>query len=197
MNWRQFAVDSCTLIRVARSVSQRVEAAAAPSDAAALKSDDGQLGSRLFRRIITPNHTEAWFRAVRVLLHSSALLLSVFLSARDPVLIASAGSHSSHFIRPSWAPSQCFPLSRHQQHLRAVYLHPVFLSFLNCVVSLETEFVLYTCWNSCGENVYYRLLYVEHYFSFNKLNAQVFCFGYTVHWKESDTDFMKVIISFI
>ncbi len=64
------------------------------------------------------------------------------------------------------------------------------------MVSLEREFVLYTCWNSCGENVYYRLLYVEHYFSFNKLNAQVFCFGYTVHWKESDTDFMKVIISF-
>lgn len=57
-------MDSCTLIRVARSVSQRVEAAAAPSDAAALKSDDGQhfaiqLGSRLFRRIISPNHTEA------------------------------------------------------------------------------------------------------------------------------------------
>ncbi len=106
----------------------------------------------LLRRITPRLDSERW-----VLLHSSALLLSVFLSVCDPVLIASAGSHSSHYIRPSWAPSQCFPLSRQQQHLRAIYLQFIYILyffFISCAVSLETEFVLYTCWNTCWDRMF-------------------------------------------
>lgn len=38
--------------------------------------------------------------------------------------------------------------------LFTIYLHPVFFFFLNCVVSLETEFVLYTCWNTCWDRMF-------------------------------------------
>lgn len=50
--------------------------------------------------------------------------------------------------------------------LFTIYLHPVFSFFLNCVVSLKTEFVLYLLEYLLRQNVYYRLLNVEHYISF-------------------------------
>lgn len=184
-HWRQLAVDSCTLIRVARasvSRSQRVETAAVPSsDAAAPKSRATTGSVSQFSLVLV--YSAGLLRPVAQSLGAGLIQTgksrSSFFSVagvciRVPVLRASARSHSPHFIRLNWAPSQSFLLSKHQQYLRAVYLHFIYTLYIYIFSKLRG----YT-WDwihiiLLRQNDHYMLLFADYYISLESSARECF-----------------------